>query len=127
MIQQDKSKEETQQMSLLHEKLKRVKSDNALFGKNIERMELEKHLNQVDQNERRRQEDKRDKEKQWIDKMSHIEQARPYYQTKYEKIDAFADRHYTNNIVKAKVLAQERVKKQAYENVDMKLANDDQV
>jgi len=77
MLQYDKAKEETQKMNLLHEKLKRVKSDNALFGKNIERMELEKHLNQVDQNERHRQEEKRNKEKQWINKMSFIEESRP--------------------------------------------------
>jgi len=77
MIQNDKTKEETQQMNLIHERLKRVKSDNALFGKNIERLELEKHLSEVDQNERRRQEEKRKREQQWLDKMSSIEQSRP--------------------------------------------------
>lgn len=78
MIQHDKTKEENQQMNLIHQRLKRVKTENALFGKNIERMELEKHLNEVDQNDRRRQEEKRKKEQDWFDKMSSIEQSRPY-------------------------------------------------
>jgi len=78
IIQYDKSKEENAQLNLIQQKLKRVKSDNALYSKNIERKTLENKLNDDDMREQKRLADKRHKEKEWIEKMSSIEQGRPY-------------------------------------------------
>lgn len=78
MIQFDKSKEEYAQLNLLQQKLKRVKSDNALFGKNIERCELERKLHNDDNLEKKRLQDKKNNQDKWILKMSCIEQTRPF-------------------------------------------------
>jgi hypothetical protein len=78
LIQFDKSKEEYAQLNLLQQKLKRVKSDNALFGKNIERCELERKLHNDDNLEKKRLQDKKNNQDKWILKMSCIEQTRPF-------------------------------------------------
>lgn len=78
MIQFDKSKEENAQLNLLQQKLRRVKSDNALFGKNIERCELERKLHNDDNLEKKRLQDKKNNQDKWIQKMSFIENTRPF-------------------------------------------------
>lgn len=62
----------------MQQKLKRVRSDNALFTKNIERKELEKKLINDDLAEKQRLIEKKNKEDQWIQKMSNIEKEKPF-------------------------------------------------
>jgi len=68
-----------------------IKNENKQLYKNVEKAKLEMQLSEHDLMDKQREAEKRQKEDEWMKKMSFISETTPFDQQKKDKLNKIAD------------------------------------
>jgi len=71
--------------------LSAIKNENKQLYKNVEKAKLEMQLSEHDLMDKQREAEKRQKEDEWMKKMSFISETTPFDQQKKDKLNKIAD------------------------------------